>query len=110
MAMAYLEFDDYSLIWWLQFLHDREDAGQGDVRSWAEMLRKLRGGFVPKRYHSDLFDKLQNLRQGKFSMEEYYIKMEKSMIRINVFEDEEQSIARFMSSLHHNIQRIVEFQ
>lgn len=32
------------------------------------------------------------------------------MIRANVFEDEEQSIARFMSGLHRNIQRIVEFQ
>lgn len=29
---------------------------------------------------------------------------------INVFEDQEQSIARFMSGLHRNIQRIVEFQ
>jgi hypothetical protein len=32
------------------------------------------------------------------------------MIRANVYEDEEQSIARFMSGLHHHIQGIVEFQ
>ena len=32
------------------------------------------------------------------------------MIRANVYEYEEQSIAHFMSGLHHNIQRIVEFQ
>ena len=32
------------------------------------------------------------------------------MIRANVYEDEEQSIAHFMSGLHRNIQRIVEFQ
>ena len=32
------------------------------------------------------------------------------MIRANVYEDEEQSIARFMSGLHRNIQHIVEFQ
>jgi hypothetical protein len=36
--------------------------------------------------------------------------MEKAMIRANVYEDEEQTIARFMTGLHHNIQRIVEFQ
>jgi hypothetical protein len=36
--------------------------------------------------------------------------MEKAMIRVNVYEDEEQSIARFMSGLHRNIQCIVEFQ
>ena len=32
------------------------------------------------------------------------------MIRANVYEDEEQSIACFMPGLHRNIQRIVEFQ
>ena len=32
------------------------------------------------------------------------------MIRANVYEDEEQNIARFMAGLHRNIQRIVEFQ
>ena len=35
--------------------------------------------------------------------------MDKAMIRANVYEDEEQSIAHFMSGLHRNIQRIVEF-
>jgi hypothetical protein len=36
--------------------------------------------------------------------------MEKTMIRANVYEDQEQSIARFMSGLHRNTQSIVEFQ
>jgi hypothetical protein len=35
--------------------------------------------------------------------------MEKEMIRANVYEDEEQSIARFMLGLHRNIQRIIDF-
>jgi hypothetical protein len=110
MSMAALEFDDYALIWWEQLLSDREDVGQGDVRSWAEMKRERRARFVPKHYRRDLFDKLQNLRQGNLSVEDYYREMEKAMIRANVYEDEEQSIAHSMSGLHHNIQRIVEFQ
>jgi hypothetical protein len=110
MAMAALEFDDYALIWWEQFLSDREDVGQGDVRSWAEMKREMRARFLPKYYYRDLFDKLQNLKQGNLSVEEYYREMEKAMIRANVYEDEEQSIARFMSGLHRNIQHIVGMQ
>ncbi|XP_062205196.1 uncharacterized protein LOC133907186 [Phragmites australis] len=110
MAMAALEFDGYALIWWEQMLNDREEVGQGDVRSWAEMKREMRARFVPKHYRRDLFDKLQNLKQGSLSVDEYYKEMEKAMIRANVYEDEEQSIARFMSGLHRNIQRIVEFQ
>ena len=74
------------------------------------MKHEMRIRFVPKHYRRDLFDKLQNLKQGSFSVEEYYKEMEKAMIRANVYEDEEQTIARFMAGLHRNIQHIVEFQ
>lgn len=90
-------------------LNDREEAGQGAVRTWAEMKREMRARFVPEHHRHDLFDKLQNLKQGNLSIHEYYKEMEKEMIRANVFEDQEQSIARFMFSLHRNIQCIVEF-
>jgi polyribonucleotide nucleotidyltransferase len=96
MAMAALEFDDYALIWWEQMLNDREEAGQGTVRTWAEMKREMRARFVPRHHRRDLFDKLQNLKQGSLSVDEYYKEMEKAMIRANVYEDQEQSIARFM--------------
>jgi hypothetical protein len=109
MAMIALEFDEYALIWWEQLLSDRENDGQGDVRSWTEMKREMRDKFVPKHYRRNLFDKLHNLRQENLFVEDYYREMEKAMIRANVYEDEEQSIACFMSGLHRNIQRIVEF-
>ena len=47
MAMAALEFDGYALIWWEQILNDREEVGQGEVHSWAEMKREMRARFVP---------------------------------------------------------------
>jgi polyribonucleotide nucleotidyltransferase len=103
MAMVALEFDDYALIWWEQMLNDREEAGQGTVRTWAEMKREMRARFVPRHHRCDLFDKLQNLKHGSLSIDEYYKEMEKAMIRANVYEDQEQSIARFMSGLHRNI-------
>ena len=110
LAMASLEFDGYALIWWEQLLNDREDDGEDPITTWAEMKHEMRSRFVPKHYRRDLFDKLQNLKQGSLSVEEYYKEMEKAMIRANVYEDEEQTIARFMAGLHRNIQRIVEFQ
>jgi hypothetical protein len=110
MAMAALEFDDYALIWWEQKLNHREEVGQGTARTWAEMKREMRARFVPRHHRCDLFDKLQNLKQGSLFVDEYYKEMEKAMLRDNVYEDQEQSISRFMSGLHRNIQRIVEFQ
>jgi cysteinyl-tRNA synthetase len=110
LVMASLEFEGYALIWWEQLLHDCEEDGEDPIVTWQEMKRQMRIRFVPKHYRRDLFDKLQNLRQESFSVEEYYKEMEKAMIRANVYEDEEQTIARFMAGLHRNIQRIVEFQ
>jgi hypothetical protein len=46
MTMTALEFDDYALIWWEQLRCDRENAGQDEVRSWAEMKREMRGRFA----------------------------------------------------------------
>ncbi|XP_066396019.1 uncharacterized protein [Miscanthus floridulus] len=109
LAMASLEFEGYALIWWEQLLHDHEEDGENPIATWEEMKRKMRTRFVPKHYRRDLFDKLQNLKQGSFSIEEYYKDMENAMIRANVYEDEEQTIACFMVGLHRNIQRIAEF-
>jgi hypothetical protein len=89
---------------------DNSSRNTFGLKLWAEMKREMRGRLVPKHYRPDLFDKLQNLRQENLSMEDYYREMEKAMIKANVFEDEKQSIACFMSDLHCNIQRIVEFQ
>jgi hypothetical protein len=108
LAMASLEFEGYALIWREQLLCDRED-GEDPIVTWQGMKREMRLRFMPKHYRHDLFDKLQNLMQGSFSVEEYYKDMEKAMIRANVYEDEEQTIARFMARLHRSIQRIVEF-
>ena len=110
LATASLEFDGYALIWWEQLLRDREEDGEPPITTWEEMKHEMRIRFVQKHYRLDLFDKLQNLKQGSFSVEEYCKEMEKAMIRANVYEDEEQIIACFVAGLHRNIQRIVEFQ
>jgi hypothetical protein len=87
LAMASLEFEGYALIWWDQLLHDHQEDGEDPISTWQEMKQEMRICFVPKHYRHDLFDKLQNLRQGSFSVEEYYKNMEKAMIRANVYED-----------------------
>jgi hypothetical protein len=103
LAMASLEFEGYALIWWEKLLRDREEDGEDPIVTWQEMKREIRICFVPKHYRCDLFDKLQNLRQGSFSIEEYYKEMEKAIIRANVYEYEEKTIARFMVGLHRSI-------
>ena len=65
---------------------------------------------MPRHYKRDLYDKLQNLKQGTRSVEEYYKEIEMAMIRANIQEAEEQTMARFMSGLNYPIKRVTEFQ
>ena len=69
---------------------------------------------MPTYYNRDLFKKLQLLKQGTKSVEEYYKEMEIAMIRANVKEDDEQKMARFLNGLNHPIKKIamasLEFQ
>ena len=74
------------------------------------MKEEMNKRFVPSHYTRDLFKKLQELRQGMRTVDEYYKEMEVSMIRANVLESQEQTMARFLNGLNHPIKKIVEFQ
>ena len=65
---------------------------------------------MPSHYHQDLFQKLQTLTQGEHSVEDYFKDMEISMLRADINEDREATMARFLSGLHPEIANIVELQ
>ena len=46
-------------------------------------MKKMRIRFVPKHYWRNLFDNLENLKQGSFSIKEYYKEIEKAMCRVH---------------------------
>ena len=80
------------------------------VETWEEMKRVMRKRFVPTYYYRELYNKLQNLKQGNRSVEEYYKEMEVSMARANIEEDREATMARFLAGLNREIQNVVELQ
>ena len=108
--MASLEFQDYVLIWWEQVIERREARGEPPITTWAQMKDVMRARFMPTYYNCDLFKKLQLLKQGTKSVEEYYKEMEIAMIRANVKEDDEKTMARFLNGLNHPIKKIADFQ
>ena len=58
------------------------------METWEEMKRVMRKRFVSTYYYRDLYNKLQNLRQGNRSVKEYYKEMKVAMTRANIEEDE----------------------
>ncbi|XP_052490813.1 uncharacterized protein LOC128043050 [Gossypium raimondii] len=96
VKLAAIEFSDYASIWWDQLTTNRRRNGERPVSSWAEMKAIMRRRFISSHYHQDLFQKLQNLTQGSNNVEDYYKEMEMAMIRANVDEDREATMARFL--------------
>ncbi|KAL4278183.1 hypothetical protein GQ457_03G017470 [Hibiscus cannabinus] len=110
VRLAAMEFTDYALIWWDQLSISRRRTGEGPVRTWTEMKAIMRKRFVPSHYHRDLFLKLESLKQGNMSVEDYYKEMEVAMMRANIVEDREATMARFLAGLNTEIANVVELQ
>lgn len=110
VKLAATEFMDYALIWWDQMTSSRRRNGEHPISTWNEMKAIMRKRFIPTHYHRDLFNQLQNLKQGNRSVEDYYKEMEIAMIRANIDEDREATMARFLSGLDPNIAATVELQ
>ncbi|KAJ9177048.1 hypothetical protein P3X46_012302, partial [Hevea brasiliensis] len=108
--LAVVEFTDYAIVWWDQLLTKRRRNGMRGVETWDEMKQIMRDRFVPQHYYRELHQRLQGLVQGNKSVEEYFKEMEMAMIRANLEEDREASMARFLKGLNLDIANIVELQ
>ena len=64
------------------------------IEMWEEMKATIRRPFVPSHYYR--------------SMDDYHKEMEIAMIRANVEEDREATMARFLNGLNRDIANVVE--
>jgi hypothetical protein len=70
----------------------------------------MRARFVPSYYARDQINKLQQLKQGAKSVEEYYQELQFGMLRCNLEEREDAAMARIVAGLNHEIQDILEYK
>jgi hypothetical protein len=82
--------------------------GHAYIDTWAEMKQVMRRRIVPSSYQRDLHNRLQNLRQGTKSMDDYYKEMELILIHSGIREDPESKMARFLHGLNAEISGFVE--
>ena len=66
--------------------------------------------FVPAHYGRDLHQKMRRLSQGSKSVEEYNQEMETLIMKAEVIEDAEATMARFQRGLNRDIQDRLELQ
>ena len=78
------------------------------VEYWNDLKSALRKRHIPSYYERKLMDKLQRLRQGSMSVEEYRQQMELLLLRVVLRGEERTSIARFLGELNMEVRDKVE--
>ncbi|XP_027156432.1 uncharacterized protein LOC113757267, partial [Coffea eugenioides] len=108
VKLAVVEFTDYAVVWWDQLSTSRRRSREPTIQTWTELRRLMRKRFVPSHYYRDLYQKLQTLNQGARSVEDYHKEMEILMLRADIMEDREATMARFLNGLRPEIADQVE--
>ncbi|KAH1228740.1 Retrovirus-related Pol polyprotein from transposon gypsy [Glycine max] len=108
VPLATLSFQRYALYWWTSLVRERRIHGDPPVEYWNDLKSALRKRHIPSYYERELMDKLQRLRQGSMSVEEYRQQMELLLLRVGLREEERTSIARFLSRLNMEVRDKVE--
>jgi hypothetical protein len=87
-------FKNFALIWW------NELATLGlQPHTWDALKTTMYQRFVPPSYQHDLRKKLQRLDQGDMSVQDYYVELQKGMIRAGVHEETEDKFFHFYGGL-----------
>ncbi|KAH9698005.1 hypothetical protein KPL71_023835 [Citrus sinensis] len=110
VKLAAVEFTDYAIIWWDQLVLSRRQNRERPINTWEEMKAIMRRRFVPSHYYRELHQRLQSLTQGSRSAEDYHKEMEIIMIRANIEEEREATMARFLHGLNQDIANVVDLQ
>ncbi|XP_024948462.2 uncharacterized protein LOC112495863 [Citrus sinensis] len=110
VKLAAVEFTDYAIIWWDQLVLSRRRNRERPINTWEEMKAIMRRRFVPSHYYRELHQRLQSLTQGSRSVEDYLKEMEIIMIRANIEEEREATMARFLHGLNQDIANVVDLQ
>jgi hypothetical protein len=84
------ESTDFAFVWWVEYGKKHPD----DIsQTWVALKRVMRARFVPSYYGHDMINKLQQLKQGAKSVEEYYQELQIGMLHCNLEEREDAAMA-----------------
>lgn len=109
MKLVAIKLKKYASIWWEHLKKQRARDGKKQIQTWAKM-KELRRNFLPDNYRQGAFLKYHNFKQRDLSVVDYIAEFENLMMRCDVSEQEEQTIARFLGGLRREIENVVQLQ
>ena len=110
IKLVVIEFIDYVIILWEQLVLSKRRNHDKPINTWDQIKAIIRRRFVLSHYYQDLYKKLKSLTRGYKSVEDHLKEIDVAMIQVNVYENKEATMARFLNGLNHGITNVVELQ
>ncbi|GJX21482.1 reverse transcriptase domain-containing protein [Tanacetum coccineum] len=89
--------------WWQQLKLKRERVGKPRVTSWMKMKKLMRTNFILHNYQRLMYQRLQNLKQGTKSVEDYATEFYQLITRNDIQKTDNQLVSRYIGGLRVQI-------
>ncbi|KAJ0885239.1 putative nucleotidyltransferase, Ribonuclease H [Helianthus annuus] len=93
--------------WWQQLKLTRNRLGKSRIVTWTKMKKCLRSNFLPHNFQRLMYQRLQNLKQGAKSVDDYTTEFYQLIARNDIQEPEEQLVSRYIGGLRVQIMEAV---
>ena len=90
--------------WWQQTKLTRSRLGKEKIATWEKMKKHMRSAFLPYNFQRMMYQRLQNLKQGMRSVDDYTTEFYQLVARNEVQETEDQLVARYIGGLRPQLQ------
>ena len=108
VKLAVAEFSDYALVWWNKNQREMMRKEGREIDTWTEIRRVMQKRYVLTSYNKTMRQKLQRLSQGSLAVDEYYKEMKMTLVKENIEEETNDTMARFLSGLNLDVRDVVE--
>uniref|UniRef100_A0A0D3CXR5 CCHC-type domain-containing protein n=1 Tax=Brassica oleracea var. oleracea TaxID=109376 RepID=A0A0D3CXR5_BRAOL len=104
VALVVMRFRGHTATWWKQLKTTRSRTGKEPINSWEKLTKHLRQTFLPHNYERTMYTKLQNLRQGNHTVDEYAEEFSMLLTRNEINDSQVQLISHFIGGLRPQLQ------
>jgi hypothetical protein len=99
-----MKLKGHAALWWDELQADRHSKGKQKIKSWDQMIAKMKAKFIPRDYQMTLFMRMQNLRQKLMTVREYTEEFYRLNIRAGHRESDDEKVVIYLNGLRYEIQ------
>ncbi|XP_023633718.1 uncharacterized protein LOC111829263 [Capsella rubella] len=104
VALVATRFCGHAASWWQQLKLTRARTNKSPIDSWDKLQRKLKETFLPHNYDRTMYTRLQNLKQGSRTVDEYAEEFYVLLTRNDINDSAPQLVSRFIGGLRPQLQ------